>query len=67
MTNKEAVEIIKANGPAERYGVLRQALSKAIRALEREDRREERNNVKASRSSGGTVGQNVSDVPSNLS
>lgn len=44
MTNREAVELIKANWPSERYGALRQALSKAIRALEREDRRDERAN-----------------------
>lgn len=42
MTNREAVEIIKSNWPSERYPVLRQALGKAIRALEREDRAEER-------------------------
>lgn len=53
MTNKEAIEIIKSNWPAERYSALRQALGKAIRALEREDRREERNNVKI----GGTAGR----------
>lgn len=53
MTNREAIEIIKANWPAERYTALRQALAKAIRALEREDRKEERNNVQASRTPGG--------------
>lgn len=53
MTNKEAIEIIKSNWPAERYPVLRQALSKAIRALDREDRREERRNVET----GGTAGR----------
>lgn len=44
MNNKEAVEIIKSNWPSERYSALRQALSKAIRALEREDKFEERKN-----------------------
>ena len=44
MTNREAVEVIRSNWPAERYPVLRQALAKAIRALEREDRREEKFN-----------------------
>lgn len=52
MTNREAVEIIKSNWPSAKYPILRQALSKAIRALEREDRREERLNEK------GSVNQN---------
>lgn len=46
MTNREAVELIKSNWPSERYSALRQALSKAIRALEREERREEQFNKK---------------------
>lgn len=56
MDNQKAIEVIKANWPAERYAVLRQALSKAIRALEREDRREERKNVENSGREGGTAG-----------
>lgn len=50
MTNKEAVEAIKANWPSDRYSVLQQALSKAIRALEREDRREEKFNKREEKS-----------------
>ena len=56
MDNQKAIEVIKANWPAERYVVLRQALSKAIRALEREDRREEKNNVQNSVSGSGSAG-----------
>ena len=46
MTNREAIEIIKANWPAERYTALRQALNKAIRSLEKDERFEERRNKK---------------------
>lgn len=56
MDNQKAIEVIKANWPAERYAVLRQALSKAIRALEREDRREEKNNVQNSVRGSGSAG-----------
>lgn len=42
MDNKTAVEIIKSNWPSEKYSALRAALSRAIRALEREDRRAEK-------------------------
>ena len=67
MDNRTAIEIIKANWPSERYSTLRQALNKAVRALEREDRREERMNGKTGRNAGGIDGRNVQDVPSNLS
>jgi len=33
MTNKEAIEAIRANWPSENYSVLRDALTLAIRAL----------------------------------
>ena len=48
MTNREAVELIKSNWPSERYSALRQALSKAIRALEREEQfnKKQNENVK---------------------
>ena len=37
MTNKEAVETIKANYPDERYTMLREALDMAIEALEKQE------------------------------
>ena len=67
MDNKTAVEIIKSNWPAERYSTLRQALSKAIRALEREDRREERANVKNGERLGRTDGRAMPGVSSDVS
>lgn len=37
MTNKEAIDTIKANYPDERYTMLREALDMAIEALEKQE------------------------------
>lgn len=37
MTNKEAIETIKANYPDERYTMLREALDMSIEALEKQE------------------------------